>query len=78
MKRRKKSEKIIAHLKDAKRYSRLAYRSLVCFKLGEDKIEYSKEQKEKMYQASRLFYEAESIVEGVYAEMIGKEIVREL
>lgn len=73
-----KSDRIIARLKSAKHFSRAASRSLVCWKIEQEGFKYTEDQSKKMCEASELFSQAETIVDEVYADMIGKQIVSEL
>lgn len=77
--KRKKSEKLRAHLKSALWHAHRADRPLYCHELekatGE---EYTDEQKRLLNRASEHWSEAAKLVKEVYAEMIGKAVVKEV
>jgi hypothetical protein len=76
--KRKLSSKMIARLKSAKFFAGRMQDSLSCWRVEQDGFKYTEEQNKKMHEASRLYWQAKKLVDEVYAEMIGKQIVDEL
>lgn len=75
---RLKSKHLIKKFASTRRLVRMAQEGLYCNKMEKIGIEFSKEQKEKLFIAEHDVDLAMTKVEEIFADMIGKEIIKEV
>ena len=80
MKRRviPKSEKLIKNLKSAKYFREQMTRKLYCFQMDKIGLGYTDDQKVQLGIAASRIREAEHIVDRVFSNIIGEQIIREI